>query len=145
MTAAQAKNGLEREVALGDVAVGILEGLKPEIHVPELHVFRKPNGEPLGSIDTWWNSAVAKVWKPSKPSERRPRFHDLRKSGATRVEAVSSHAVAKRFLGRADEDVTDGYIVATLDAVRDAVNRAAALIDGDSQAVGGTVSKSESR
>lgn len=43
--------------------------------------------------------------------ERKPRFHDLRKTGATRIEAVSSHAVAKAFLGHADENVTDTYIV----------------------------------
>ncbi|MGH9316539.1 MAG: hypothetical protein ACRD1P_05470, partial [Thermoanaerobaculia bacterium] len=53
-----------------------------------------------------------------------------RKTGATRVEAVSSHAVAKAFLGHADENVTDTYLLATLDAVREAVNRAARSIDG---------------
>ena len=75
-------------------------------------------------------AAVLEVWKP-RLGEKKPRFHDLRKTGATRIEAISSHAVAKAFLGHADENVTDTYLIATLDAVRDAVNRAARSIDGD--------------
>ena len=46
------------------------------------------------------------------------------------MEGVSSKAVAKAFLGHTDADVTDTYILADLDAVRDAVNRAAFSIDG---------------
>jgi hypothetical protein len=52
------------------------------------------------------------------------------KTGATRVESVSSKAVAKAFLGHADEDVTDSYIAPGIEEVRDAVNRAARAIDG---------------
>jgi hypothetical protein len=47
---------------------------------------------------------------------------------------VSSHAVAKAFLGHADENVTDTYIVPSLQAVCDAVNRAARSIDGETPA-----------
>ncbi len=73
----------------------------------------------------------SKVWKPSKPSERRPRFHDLRKTAGTRVESVSSHAVAKLLLGHADADVTDGYIKPEIEDVIAALDRAARLIDGE--------------
>jgi hypothetical protein len=38
-----------------------------------------------------FEKAVLAVWKPSKPGEKKPRFHDLRKMCATRVEAVSSY------------------------------------------------------
>jgi hypothetical protein len=47
---------------------------------------------------------------------------------------VSSHAVAKAFLGHADENVTDTYIVPSLEAVCDAVIRAARSIDGKTPA-----------
>jgi hypothetical protein len=65
---------------------------------------------------------------------KRPRFHDLRKTGATRLEAVSSHAVAKAFLGHEDSDVTDSYLRASVEDVRAAVNRAARSIDGETPA-----------
>ena len=51
---------------------------------------------------------------------------------------MSSHAVAKRLLGHADEDVTDSYLMPTIEDVRAAVNRAAALIDGVSTSDHGT-------
>ncbi len=126
-----AKNKKERDVALGDVALSILEAIRRPDYSPVDHVFLGRRGKPIESVSGGFNAAVLEVWKPSKPEERRPRFHDLRKTGATRIEAVSSHAVAKTFLGHADENVTDTYIVVTLDAVRDAVNRAARLIDGE--------------
>ena len=126
-----AKNGREREVPLGDVSFSILEGLKPETIEPSALVFTKPNGSSVESIRTWWDSAVSEVWKPSKPSERRPRIHDLRKTAGTRVESVSSHAVAKLLLGHADGDVTDTYLMPTAEDVRAALNRAARLIDGE--------------
>ena len=129
--AANAKNGQEREVALGAVALGILTALRPENPNPEAHVFLGETGEPVKTVYSGFVAKVEKVWKPERPGQARPRFHDLRKTAATRVEAVSSHAVAKAFLGHADTDVTDSYIVATLDAVRDAVNRAARSIDGE--------------
>ncbi len=47
------------------------------------------------------------------------------------MEAVSSHAVAKKFLGHEDEDVTDSYIQPSIEEVRAAVNRAARSIDGE--------------
>ncbi len=65
------------------------------------------------------------VWKRTNDEEEKPRFHDLRKTGATRVEAVSSLSVARRFLGDADEDVTASYLLPSLDAVREAVKRRA--------------------
>jgi integrase len=95
---------------------------------------------PSVRLGTWWNAAVLEVWKPSRPSEKRPRFHDLRKTAGTRIEAVSSHAVAKRLLGHADEDVTDSYLMPTLEDVRAAVNRAATLIDGTND---GTMNRDE--
>jgi hypothetical protein len=41
-------------------------------------------------------------------------------------------------LGHADEDVTDSYLMPTIEDVRAAVNRAAALIDGVSTSDHGT-------
>lgn len=43
---------------------------------------------------------------------------------------VSSHAVAKAFLGHSDENVTDSYLQPSIADVREAVNRAARSIDG---------------
>lgn len=129
-----AKNGRAREVALGEVAAEILAGRRPSEAAPTDHVFIGRRGEPIRDVRGGFEAAVEAVWKPSKPGERRPRFHDLRKTGATRVEAVSSHAMAKVFLGHADENVTDTYIVPSLDDVRSAINRAARSIDGETPA-----------
>jgi Integrase len=127
-----AKNKREREVALGEVALRILADARPAVDPgPSDHVFLGRRGGPILDVRGGFNAAVLKVWKPSRPGEMRPRFHDLRKTGATRLEAVSSHAVAKAFLGHADGDVTDTYILPSLDAVRDAINRAARSIDGE--------------
>jgi integrase len=123
-----AKNGHERDVPLGGVAAGILAELRRDD--PGAVVFTKRDGSPVGSIRTWWLRTIPEVWTPSKPSEDRPRFHDLRKTCGTRVESVSSHAVAKRLLGHADGDVTDSYLLPTVDDVRAACDRAAARIDG---------------
>jgi integrase len=126
-----AKNGQERDVPLGDVGVAILTTLKEDRRSDDGLVFTKPDGSPIKSVQTWWVRAMGKVWKASKPSEQRPRFHDLRKTCGTRVEMVSSHAVAKRLLGHADGDVTDSYLMPTDDDVRAALNRSARLIDGE--------------
>jgi integrase len=125
-----AKNGQQREVALGEVTCSVLDALRPSATLPTDHVFLGRRGRPILDVRSGFDAAVRKAWKPSKPGEKKPRFHDLRKTGATRVEAVSSKAVAKAFLGHADADVTDTYILADLDAVRDAVNRAAFSVDG---------------
>lgn len=126
-----AKNKREREVALGEVALRILAEIRPAEPVPSDHVFLGRRGDPILDVRGGFNAAVLEVWKPTRPNEPRPRFHDLRKTGATRLEAVSSHAVAKAFLGHADGDVTDTYILPSLDAVRDAINRAGRSIDGE--------------
>ncbi len=125
-----AKNGQQREVALGEVTCSVLDALRTAETLPTDHVFLGRRGKPILDVRSGFDAAVLKAWKPSKPGEKKPRFHDLRKTGATRVEAVSSKAVAKAFLGHADADVTDTYILADLDAVRNAVNRAAFAIDG---------------
>lgn len=126
-----AKNKKEREVALGAVAVSILEPLRPANAKPEEHIFIGRRGKPIRSVATSFDAVVREVCSAAK---RKPRFHDLRKTGATRVEAVSSHAVAKAFLGHSDEDVTDSYLLASIDDVRAAVNRAARGIDGEKPA-----------
>jgi integrase len=123
-----AKNKKARDVALGDVAVSILSALQPAD--PSGPVFIGRRGEPIQDLRGAFDAAVLEVWKPARPGEKKPRFHDLRKTGATRVESVSSKAVAKAFLGHADEDVTDSYIEPGLEDVRSAVNRAARAIDG---------------
>jgi integrase len=125
-----AKNGQERKVALGEVAFSVLDPLRTAATVATDHVFLGRRGKQILDVRSGFDAAVLKAWQASEPGERKPRFHDLRKTGATRVEAVSSKAVAKAFLGHADVDVTDTYILADLDAVRDAVNRAAFGIDG---------------
>jgi hypothetical protein len=77
---------------------------------------------------TWEN--VDRERRVAHVEARFAKNGQLRRTGATRVEALSSKAVAKAFLGHADADVTDTYFLADLDAVRDAVNRAAFAIDG---------------
>jgi integrase len=129
-----AKNGRARDVVLGEIATSILFGLRRANPAVTDHVFLGRRGVPLRDVRGGFDQAVLAVWKPSRPGERKPRFHDLRKTGATRVEAVSSHAVAKAFLGHADENVTDTYIVPSLQAVHDAINRAARSIDGQTPA-----------
>src|SRR5262249_39101861 len=102
-----AKNGEAREVAIGEVAFSILEPLRTAATAAGDPVFIGRRGQPIRDVRSGFDAAVLKAWKPSKPGEKKPRFHDLRKTGATRVEAVSSKAVAKAFLGHADQDVTD--------------------------------------
>jgi integrase len=118
-----AKNKKARDVALGEVAVSILTALQPADASGPVFIGRR--GDPILDLRGSFDAAVLEVWKPSRPGEKKPRFHDLRKTGATRVESVSSKAVAKAFLGHADEDVTDSYIAPGIEEVRDAVNRAA--------------------
>jgi len=129
--AANAKNGQEREVPLGAVALSILEAIRPENPEPEAHVFLGETGEPVKTVYSGFVAAVQKIWKPEKPGQARPRFHDLRKTAATRVEAVSSHAIAKALLGHAAESVTDTYLLPDLTEVRAALDRAARSIDGE--------------
>jgi integrase len=97
-----AKNGQDREVALGEVAFTILEPLRTVTTLPTDHVFLGRRGQPILDVRSDFDAAVFKAWKPAKAGERKPRFHDLRKTGATRVESVSSKAVTKFFLGHAD-------------------------------------------
>ena len=126
-----AKNGREREVPLGDVALGILEELRRSEAQPDTYVFLGRRDEPIRDVRGGFDSAVLAVWKASKLGEKKPRFHDLRKTCATRVEAVSSYAVAKALLGHSDSSVTDTYLLPTPDAVCEALNRAARSIDGE--------------
>lgn len=125
-----AKFAKARDVALGEVAFSILSAIRPETPEPADHVFLGKGGSPIRDVRGGFDPAVLAAWKPSRPEERKPRFHDLRKTAATRVEAVSSHAVAKMFLGHSDENVTDSYLQPSLADVREAVNRAARSIDG---------------
>lgn len=129
-----AKNGKAREVALGDVAFSIVSALRLAGQAGSDHVFLGRRGDPIQDVRGGFDAAVLSVWKPSKPGERKPRFHDLRKTGATRVEAVSSHAVPNTFLGHSDENETDTYILPSLDEVRNAIDRAARSIDGETPA-----------
>jgi integrase len=136
--------GKARDVALGAIPCAILEALRPLEPDPGAEVFRGARGGPIDerNIQEAFDRALlgtssrAKkrkhepVWKPANADEKKPRFHDLRKTAATRIEAVSSHAVAKMFLGHADEGVTDSYLQPSLADVREAVNRAARSIDG---------------
>lgn len=127
-----AKAKKARDLALGDVALSVLRSQAERGADPDSPAFRRDDGRPVSAstIEHTFTRAVEAVWKPSKPGEKRPRFHDLRKTAATRVESCSSYAVARAFLGHAALDVTGLYVRPQLDAVRDAVNRAANLIDG---------------
>ncbi len=109
------------DLVLGEVALGILKAIRSENPTTTDNIFLNGNGRPLRSIRTSFENAVRKVCSNAEP---RPRFHDLRKTGATRIETVSSHATAKRFLGHADADEPDTYLLPSLEAVREAVNRA---------------------
>lgn len=127
-----AKAKKARDVALGQVALGILRRQAESGSDPDASVFRRDLERPVSAstIEHAFTRAVEAVWKPAKPGEKRPRFHDLRKTAATRVESCSSYAVARAFLGHAALDVTGLYVRPQLDSVRDAINRAASLIDG---------------
>jgi integrase len=125
-----AKNGNARDVVLGDVAQSILGHVRPANVAPTDHVFLGKGGRPIRDVRGGFEKAVLKVWKPARPDQKKPRFHDLRKTSATCVEAASSHAVAKAFLGHSDEDVTDSHIEPSAEDIRRAVNRAAVAIDG---------------
>jgi integrase len=122
--------GKARDVALGEVAFSILSPIRPSNPAPGDHVFLGKGGRPIRDVRGGFDPAVRAVWQPSRPDEEKPRFHDLRKTAATRVEAVSSHAVAKAFLGHSDENVTDSYVEPSIADVREAINRAARSIDG---------------
>lgn len=126
--------GKARDVALDEVAFSILSAIRPADPAPGDHVILGKGGNPIRDVRGGFDPAVRAVWKPARPDEKKPRFHDLRKTAATRVEAVSSRCIAKAFLGHADEDVTDSYLQPSLAAVRDAVNRAARSIDGEASA-----------
>jgi integrase len=100
--------GKARDVALGAIPCAILEALRPLEPDPGAEVFRGARGGPIDerNIQEAFDRALlgtssrAKkrkhepVWKPANADEKKPRFHDLRKTAATRIEAVSSHAVA---------------------------------------------------
>src|SRR5262249_30664286 len=78
--ARSAKNRKARDVTLGDVAVSILTPLRPSN--ASGHVFIGRRGEPIRDIRGAFDAALLEVWKPSRPGEKKPRFHDLRKTGA---------------------------------------------------------------
>ncbi len=127
-----AKAKKARDVALGQAAMAVLAHQAEHGSDPDAFVFRRNDGRAVSAstIEHSFSRAVEAVWKPAKPGEKRPRFHDLRKTAATRVESCSSYAVARAFLGHAALDVTGLYVRPQLDAVREAANRAASLIDG---------------
>ncbi len=114
-----AKAKKARDVALGQVALDILERQAESGTDPDAPVFRRDDGRPVSAstIEHVFTRTVETIWKPSKPGEKRPRFHDLRKTAATRVESCSSYAVARAFLGHAAADVTGLYVRPQLDAV----------------------------
>ena len=74
--------------------------MRPEAPAATDHVFLGKGGRPIREVRGGFDPAVLAAWKPSRPDERKPRFHDP-------------------------------YIHASLDDVRNAVNRAARSIDGE--------------
>lgn len=74
---------------------------------PTDQVFPGHRGKPILDVRSGFDTPALVVWKPSSPSEKKPRLNDLWKTDATRVEAVSSKATAKALLGHSDIDVTD--------------------------------------
>lgn len=63
--------------------------------------------------------------------ERQLRPHDLRRTSGTMVERIAGGAVAKAFLRHAPADPSDLYTAATMDEVRDAVERFTNVVDDD--------------
>lgn len=61
--------------------------------------------------------------------ERQLRPHDLRRTSGTMVERIAGGAVAKAFLRHAPSDPSDFYTAATMEEVRDAVERLSAIAD----------------
>jgi len=79
--------------------------------------------------------------KPCSPSERSPDSTIFGKQVPLASRPCPLPPWQKQFLGHADENVTDTYIAPSLEAVCDAVSRAARSIDGKTPA-GGSRSRS---
>jgi integrase len=128
------KGGEEREVPLGNVAIGILKGVLPADPAPTDAVWLGPDGGPLKDFRSSFEKAVRAVCKAPEPGWRYPTIHSLRRTCATALEQVASKAVAAKVLGHSAADVTDRYVQPSLDDCLIALDRAALLIDGEPSA-----------
>jgi integrase len=125
------KGGREREVPLGDVALGLLQEIRPEGPEPLDAVWLGPERLPLRNFRGSFEEAVKDVCAEPGPGWRRPTIHSLRDTCATALEKVASKAIVKKVLGHSAADVTDLYVQPSLEDCLAALNRAALLIDGE--------------
>jgi integrase len=126
-----AKNGKEREVPLGDVALEILRQVRPPRPKATDPVWLNAEGGPLLDARGPFVRRIRKVCSPPQTGWRYPDFHSLRRSCATALSHVAPKAVTRAVLGHGAEDVTDLYVTVTVEDQLAALNRAALLIDGD--------------
>jgi len=126
-----AKRGKEREVPLGDVALSILDQVRPANARPEDPVWLGRNGRPVKDLRTVYEDRVEDVCPAPGPGKRYPDLHSLRRTCATALSLVARKAVVRAVLGHEDEDVTDRYIDVPLSEQLAAVNAAALHIDGE--------------
>lgn len=120
----------EREVPLGAVAVEILEAIRPAKPAADDPVWLNAEGKPLRDVRTVFEDRVHEVCPEPRSGYRYPDFHSLRRTCATALAQVAPGYVVAAVLGHAKSTVTDRYVTVPLDAMIDAADRAALLIDG---------------
>jgi integrase len=130
ITTPWAKRGKVRDVPLGDVALSILNSIRPENPGDDDPVWLNATGGPLRSVRRSYETAVQKVCPVPRPEWRYPDFHSLRRTCASALAQVAPTAVVGAILGHAKETVTDTYITVPVEAQIAALNGAAKLIDG---------------
>jgi integrase len=128
-----AKRGKERDVPLGDVALSILNSIRPENPGDDDPVWLNAKGGPLHGVRRSYEGAVEKVCPTPRPGWRYPDFHSLRRTCASALAEIAPTSVVGAVLGHAKESVTDRYITVPIEAQIAALNRAALLIDGEAQ------------
>jgi integrase len=127
-----AKRGKERDVPLSDVALSILNSIRPENSGPDDPVWLNAKGGPLHGVRRSYERAVQKVCPTPRPGWRYPDFHSLRRTCASALAEIAPTSVVGAVLGHSKESsVTDRYITVPMGAQIAALNRAALLIDGD--------------
>jgi integrase len=128
-----AKKGKERRVPLGDVAIGLLEQVRPQNPKPSDPIWLNTEGTRLRDMRDCYEKAVAKVTSEPEANKRRPDFHSLRRTLASALAKFAPQPVVAEILGHSRGTVTDLYITIPIEDQIAALNRAALLIDGEPQ------------
>jgi len=126
-----AKGGKEREVPLGDVALEIVQQIRPANPKPEDPVWLNSEGERLADLRDVFKRRVKKVCSEPGTGRRRPDLHSLRRTCATALDRVAPRSVLRAILGHGPREVTDLYVSVSLEDQLAALDRAALLIDGE--------------